>query len=63
MRWKPPDPMWPEDAKKAYRNMILATRRAAVENNVSVGQMMQAVAETALREQKKKSKIDGANES
>lgn len=49
MRWAPPDPNWTAESKRAYRNMILATRRAAVQYNVTPQQLMVAAAERILK--------------
>jgi len=45
MLWKKPDPNWPEDAKKAYLNIILATRRICVQYSVTPKDLLTAVAE------------------
>lgn len=45
MRWPQADPNWSDNTKRAYRNMIMATRRACVANNVTPHEMMQAVAQ------------------
>ena len=51
MRWPPPNPEWTADTQRAYRRMIMATRRAAVDSNVTVENLIRAVANAVLKDQ------------
>ena len=58
MRWPLPKPEWKPETKRAYRNMILATRRVCVACGVTPEHLMRIVADRVQNQNSKNDQYD-----